>query len=76
MDLPSAEFQVNLRFQTGSTTVETVQSLTAELIIDKIILNGGGGNGGPTILSSDPGQILEQRDDGLYGGMKLSSNDW
>lgn len=85
MALEPVRFQVILGFESATTIVETLEGPTAELLIDKIILNGGGGTGGggpsptPTnvVLSTDAGQILEQRQNGLYAaGPEYGSEQW
>ena len=46
MALEPVRFQVILGFESPTTIVETLEGPTAELLIDKIIINGGGAGGG------------------------------
>lgn len=83
MALEPVRFQVILGFESPTTIVETLEGPTAELLIDKIIINGGGaGTGGTPVvqevqLSTDEGQIIERRANGLYAaGPTYGSEQW
>lgn len=78
MALEPVKFTVILGFEESSTIVETLEGTTAQLLIDKIILGGGQGPSPATlVLSTEPGQILEQRQSGLYAtGPTLGSEQW